>query len=169
MLVAAYKSVPFKNKWISELSTFDYPICWDTAWEDLVGSSKNPNHERKHFNFIHRVNRPPRKCHLMKIITSPLCDLCNQGTLGSQEVGATLIGEDGLAVMAGAESVEWYHIYQTHGLMPFHSLRSSHYYEPSSPQQPPLLGLLYAYVLRGARVWRNFGKRYPLSYLAYLI
>jgi hypothetical protein len=26
----------------------------------------------------------------------------------------------------------------THGLMPFHCLRSSHYYEPSSPQQPPL-------------------------------
>jgi hypothetical protein len=33
----------------------------------------------------------------------------------SQEVGGTLIGEDGLVVMAVAESVEWY---QTHGLMP---------------------------------------------------
>ena len=28
----------------------------------------------------------------------------------SQEVGGTLIGEDGLVVMAGAESVEWYQI-----------------------------------------------------------
>ena len=24
-------------------------------------------------------------------------------------------------------------------LMPLHTLRSSHYYEPSSPQQPPLM------------------------------
>jgi hypothetical protein len=29
----------------------------------------------------------------------------------------------------------------THGLMPFHCLRSSHYYEPSSPQQPPLTSI----------------------------
>jgi hypothetical protein len=60
------------------------------------------------------------------------------GTLSSQEVGGTIIGEDGLVVMAGAESVEWYQTHQTHGLMPFHVLRSSHYYEPSSPQQSPL-------------------------------
>ena len=31
-------------------------------------------------------------------------------TFRSQEVGGTLIGEDGLVVMAGAESVEWYQI-----------------------------------------------------------
>ena len=36
---------------------------------------------------------------LLNIISSP------------QEVGGTLIGEDRLVVMAGAESVEWY---QTH-------------------------------------------------------
>ena len=29
----------------------------------------------------------------------------------AQEVGGTLIGEDGLVVMAGAESVEWYQIH----------------------------------------------------------
>ena len=33
-----------------------------------------------------------------------------QTHVGSQEVGDTLIGEDGLVVMAGAESVEWYQI-----------------------------------------------------------
>ena len=54
----------------------------------------------------------------------------------AQEVGGTLIGEDRLVVMAEAELVEWY---QIHGLLPFHSLHSSHYYEPSSPQQPPLM------------------------------
>ena len=35
-----------------------------------------------------------------------------------QGVGGTLIGEDGLVVMAGAEAVEWYQILQTHGSMP---------------------------------------------------
>ena len=53
----------------------------------------------------------------------------------AQEVGATFIVEDGLVVMAGVEFVEWY---QTHGL------RSSHYYEPSFPQQPPVADRAYA-------------------------
>jgi hypothetical protein len=67
---------------------------------------------------------------------------CNSQTLYislSQEVGGTLIGEDRPVVMTGGESVEWYQIHQAGGLMPFHLLRSSHYYEPSSPQQPPLI------------------------------
>ena len=33
----------------------------------------------------------------------------------AQEAGVTLIGEDRLMVMAGAELVEWYQIHQTHG------------------------------------------------------
>jgi hypothetical protein len=57
----------------------------------------------------------------------------------AQEVDGTLIGEDGLVVMAGVELVEWYQIHQTHDLMPFHSLCSSNSCEPSSPQQPPLI------------------------------
>ena len=42
-----------------------------------------------------------------------------------QEVGGTLIGVDGLVLMAGAELVEWYQLHQTHGLMPFHLLDES--------------------------------------------
>ena len=63
----------------------------------------------------------------------------------TQEVGGTFIGEDelGVVIMTGAELVEWYQIHQTHGLKPFHSLRFSHYYELSSPQQPPLLQTYY--------------------------
>ena len=53
-----------------------------------------------------------------------------------QEVGGTLIGEDGLVAMVGAESMQWYQVHQTHG---HHLLHSSHYYEPSSSQQPPLI------------------------------
>ena len=46
----------------------------------------------------------------------------------SQEVGGTLIGENGLVVMARAEKYQ----------LPFHSRRSRRSCEPSSPQQPPL-------------------------------
>jgi hypothetical protein len=65
-----------------------------------------------------------------------------QQPLEAQEVGGTLIGEGRLVVMAGVELVEWYQI-QTHGFHVFDAIPfapSSHYYEPSSPQQPPLLG-----------------------------
>jgi hypothetical protein len=39
-----------------------------------------------------------------------------------QEVGGTLIGEDGLVVMAGAESVEWYQLHQTCSFPVFDSI-----------------------------------------------
>ena len=47
-----------------------------------------------------------------------------------------VIGEDWLVAMTGAESLEWYQIHGSMCLMPFNLLRSRHYYEPSSPQQP---------------------------------
>ena len=33
----------------------------------------------------------------------------------AHEAGGTLIGEDGLVLVAGAELMEWYQIHQTHG------------------------------------------------------
>jgi hypothetical protein len=36
-------------------------------------------------------------------------------TCRTQEVGGTLIWENGLVVMTGEESEEWYQIHQTHG------------------------------------------------------
>ena len=40
----------------------------------------------------------------------------------SQEVGSTLIGEDGLMIMTGAESVEWCQIHQTRGFQVFDAI-----------------------------------------------
>jgi hypothetical protein len=44
-----------------------------------------------------------------------------EAAIGSlaQEVGGTLIGETGLMVMTGAESVEWYQLHQTYGFQFF--------------------------------------------------
>jgi hypothetical protein len=74
---------------------------------------------------------------IYRVSTNTIFTMCrNTGVVGldmerTQEVGGTLIGEDGLMVMAGEELVEWYQIHQTHGF--------SIYYEPSSRQQPPLV------------------------------
>ena len=40
----------------------------------------------------------------------------------TQEVGGTLVREDGLMVMAGAESVEWYQIHHAIPFAPFQPL-----------------------------------------------
>ena len=55
----------------------------------------------------------------------------------STEFGVTLIGKDGLVILAGAESVK---SYQTHG---FHWHHSGHYYEPSFHQQPPVVCMVH--------------------------
>jgi hypothetical protein len=39
-----------------------------------------------------------------------------------QEVGGTLIGENGLVLMAGAASVEWYQIHHTLGFYVFDAI-----------------------------------------------
>jgi hypothetical protein len=55
----------------------------------------------------------------------------------STEFGVTLIGKDGLVILAGAESVK---SHQTHG---FHWYHSGHYYEPSFHQQPPVVCMVH--------------------------
>ena len=51
----------------------------------------------------------------------------------SQEVGGTLIGEDGLIVMAGMESMEWYRTHKTSGFHVFDTILS----EDLSPRTMP--------------------------------
>jgi hypothetical protein len=54
----------------------------------------------------------------------------------AQGVGGTLIGEDGLVVMAGAELVEWY---QTHGFYAFDAIL----FAPFQPLLCPTLSSLH--------------------------
>jgi hypothetical protein len=49
----------------------------------------------------------------------------------AQEVGSTLVWEEGLVLMAGAELVEWYQIHKKHG---FHVIDTI----PFAPFQPLL-------------------------------
>ena len=58
-----------------------------------------------------------------------------QGGCYAQEVGGTLIGEDGVVVMVGPEWVAWYQIYQNQG---FHSI---HAVPAIMMSRPPLIRL----------------------------
>ncbi len=46
-------------------------------------SSKNPNHKMIHWKLLHRVYLTPMKCFYMNLSSSPKCNLCSQGSLGT--------------------------------------------------------------------------------------
>lgn len=57
--------------------------CWDSIWTNLKRVSKNPNHQLIYFKMIHRMYLTSRKHHLMKISTSPTCNFCSNGCMGT--------------------------------------------------------------------------------------
>lgn len=78
------KFLPVQDKLSTALfDVTDKEICWDTVWENLCGPSKNPNHQLKHYKFVHRMYLTPRRHYSMKITTFPNYSLCPLNTLGS--------------------------------------------------------------------------------------
>ena len=58
-------------------------LDWGTIWDNVVGASKNPNHQYIHFKFCHRAYLTPRIRHRMGLAPDPYCSFCHQGTIGS--------------------------------------------------------------------------------------
>lgn len=58
-------------------------LNWKLIWQNIQLSSRNPNHQVIHFNFIHRTYFTPCILHKMKALPSPNCTLCNQNALGT--------------------------------------------------------------------------------------
>ena len=58
-------------------------IKWKIVWNNIIQASKNPNHQTIHLNIVHRAYFTPRLRHSMKLESSPLCQLCTQGCLGT--------------------------------------------------------------------------------------
>ncbi len=46
-------------------------------------SSKNPNHQLIHWKLLHRVYLTPMKRFYMNLSSSPKCNRCSQGVLGT--------------------------------------------------------------------------------------
>lgn len=77
-------SLPVESVWNRDLTSVgEEEICWNTIWENLHDTSKNPDHQLIHYKFLHRMYLTPRKRHTMKIITSPNCDLCTLNAVSS--------------------------------------------------------------------------------------
>ena len=58
-------------------------IDWDTVWENVFQSSKNPNHQLIHYKICHRTYLTPRKRHKMGLAPNPDCTFCNHGVTGT--------------------------------------------------------------------------------------
>lgn len=69
--------------WACDLGIPSKDICWSTVWNNLDKTSKNLNHKLIHFKLVHRMYLTPRKRHFMKLVHSPICDLCSLGQVGS--------------------------------------------------------------------------------------
>ena len=71
------------SRWSHDLSIAPSSINWSIVWSKLDLSSRNPNHQMIHYNFIHRLYCTPHKLFLMKLNPSPNCQLCSLGTIGT--------------------------------------------------------------------------------------
>lgn len=81
----SYKALPITQVWIEDLKQYTEEVMldWKRIWSSTVIASKNPDHQKIHFNFIHRTYLTPRKAYLMNRLSSPNCTLCSDGLIGS--------------------------------------------------------------------------------------
>lgn len=83
LLNSGCKSLNIGYIWSRDLDITEKDICWTMVWNNLDHVSKNPNHKLIHFKFLHRMYLTPRRLHLMKLVSSPNCDLCPNRDVGS--------------------------------------------------------------------------------------
>jgi len=82
-LKSTYKPLPLDRVWRADMADSENEFNWETIWSNIKLSSRNPNHQQIHFNFVHRTYLTPRKLHLMNWNTDPLCHLCPLGATGT--------------------------------------------------------------------------------------
>ncbi len=80
-LKSTYNNLTLQSCWQTDLACDELP--WKHIFNNLKLTSKNPNHQFIHFNFLHRTYLTPKKQHAMNKINSPLCSLCATNTTGS--------------------------------------------------------------------------------------
>lgn len=83
LLQATYKPLGILTIWEKELKLPDDQIDWQTVWTNIISSSKNPNHQLIHYNFVFKYYLTPFKRYSMHLIPSPLCTFCPYGAYGT--------------------------------------------------------------------------------------
>lgn len=69
--------------WERDLPQGQEAIDWKAVWNNVFGSSKNPNHQLIHYKICHRTYLTPHKRHLMGLAPHPYCTFCAHGVLGT--------------------------------------------------------------------------------------
>ena len=82
-LEKSYCTLPVNASWRADIPDLDPDFSWDGVWETVKQSSRNPDHQQIHLNFIHRTYMTPRKLYCMKIKDNPNCTLCTTDTVGT--------------------------------------------------------------------------------------
>ena len=82
-LDSSYGPLSVDTVWRSDIPNLDPDFCWDTVWSNIRSTSRNPDHQQIHLNFVHRTYLTPRKLCAMKILNSPKCTLCATNSIGT--------------------------------------------------------------------------------------
>ena len=82
-LEKSYVALPVDASRRADIPDLHPDFSWDGVWETVEQSSRNPDHQQVHLNFIHRTYMTPRKLCSMKLKDNPNCTLCFPGTVGT--------------------------------------------------------------------------------------
>lgn len=83
MLNCFYKPLALDSVWKADFGDLSPDLEWSRVWEGINMSSRNPDHQQIHYNFIHRLYLTPKRLHKMKMITDPFCKLCPLNVIGT--------------------------------------------------------------------------------------
>lgn len=83
LVKSSSKPLSIDKLWKKDLQTSNNVLNWQTIWHNISLSSRNPNHQIIHFNFVHRMYFTPRKFYYIKAKPSPNCTLCSNDTQGT--------------------------------------------------------------------------------------
>lgn len=83
MLQKMYFPLLLDAIWRADFPDLEPDFDWDVVWANVRQSSRCPDHQQIHLNFIHRIYVTPRKLHIMKVKADPKCTLCPVGAIGT--------------------------------------------------------------------------------------
>ena len=83
ILQASYKPMATQIFWQKMYALINSEISWESVWNNTTRASKNPNYQTIHLKIVHRAYFTPKRRHAMKLESSPCCQLCTQGCLGT--------------------------------------------------------------------------------------
>ena len=83
LLESNYGTLSVDTVWRRDIPNLDPDWDWDTVWSNIVLSSRNPDHQQIHLNFVHRTYLTPRRFCAMQFLNNPYCTLCSSNSIGT--------------------------------------------------------------------------------------